>query len=135
MLIGFVVAATLVCVWGSSSPVSAQGYDLRGRWVGKAQGSIFGAEGSVTITAQEGDTIHGVVEGGNFLGRAKFSISGKVRGQYIFGQKQGNTFQGALYPDGSIRGQVKAIDGDTYHVFLTRPYPMWGGYYPYEYGR
>ncbi len=130
------VAVTLVCLWGFFIPAGGQVYDMRGLWVGKAQGSIFGAEGSVNITVQKDDNIYGVVEGGNFLGRAKFSISGKVRGSYIFGQKEGNTFQGVIYPDGSIRGEVRAIDGDTYQIFLRRPYSqMWGGYYQYNQGR
>jgi hypothetical protein len=108
-----------------------QPFDLRGTWVGNAKGPIFGAEGSVTITHQRGEQIHGVVEGGNFLGKAKFDIVGRVRGNYIFGEKEGNFFQGFLYADGTIRGAVKCIDGETYRVFLRRPsYPQWGAY-PY----
>ncbi len=105
---------------------SNQAYDIRGAWVGNAKGKIFGAEGSVYITRQDGDNIYGIVEGGNFLGKAKFSISGKIQGNYIFGQKDGHTFQGFLYQDGSIRGQFRASDGDTFQVFLRRPYAYWG---------
>ena len=131
-----VVATALVCALGSFCPAAAQVYDIRGLWVGKAQGSVFGAEGSVNIISQKGERIQGIVEGGNFFGRAKFSISGIVKGNYIFGQKEGNIFQGIIYPDGSIRGQMTAVDGDTYQVFLRRPYPpMWGGYYPHGGGR
>jgi len=101
-------------------------YDIRGQWVGKASGAIFGAEGSVTITHQDGEDIYGIVEGGNFLGRAKFSINGKIRGNQIYGDKDGHTFQGFLYPDGSIQGMIRASDGDAYKVILRRPYPMWG---------
>ncbi|MEJ2718760.1 MAG: hypothetical protein P8182_16805, partial [Deltaproteobacteria bacterium] len=61
-------------------PAAGGSVDLRGVWVGKAQGPIFGAEGSVTITRQRGEDIVGVVEGGNVLGSARFGIHGKVRG-------------------------------------------------------
>jgi hypothetical protein len=101
-------------------------YDIRGQWVGNAQGKIFGAEGSVTITRQNGQEIYGIVEGGNFLGRAKFTINGKIQGNHIYGDKEGHTFEGFLYPDGTIRGLFRAADGDAYSVFLRRPYPMWG---------
>ncbi len=110
--------------------VSAFGNDIRGMWVGNAKGSIFGAEGSVNITHQNGEDISGVVEGGNFFGRAKFAIQGKIRGNYIFGSKDGHTFEGFLYPDWTIQGLFRAIDGDTYKIMLRRPYPTWG--YPYE---
>ncbi|MGD9819478.1 MAG: hypothetical protein AB7V04_12390 [Desulfomonilaceae bacterium] len=108
---------------------SALASDIRGLWVGNAKGSIFGAEGSVNITHQNGEDITGVVEGGNFFGRAKFSIQGKIRGNYIFGSKDGHTFEGFLYPDWSIQGLFRAIDGDTYKVILRRPYPVWGAPY------
>ena len=109
----------------------AAGYDIRGQWVGNAKGPIFGAEGSVTIMRQDGEDIYGIVEGGNFLGKAKFDINGKIRGNTIFGEKEGNTFVGYLYADGSIRGHFKDITGDTYNVFLRRPQPTWGVPYGY----
>ncbi len=110
-----------------------QQYDVRGQWVGTAQGSIFGAEGSVTITKQRGEDIVGIVEGSNMFGSAKFSIMGKLRGNYIFGDKEGNSFQGYLYPDGSIRGLVRAVTGDKFDIFLRRPYnASWG--MPQAYG-
>jgi hypothetical protein len=122
------ILATAVVLWSNVANVPAfgQSYDLRGPWVGKAQGTIFGAEGSVTITQQQGEDLEGIVEGGNWLGKAKFNIMGKFRQNYIFGEKEGNTFQGYLYGDGTIRGLVKAIDGGTYQIFLRRPYPQWG---------
>jgi hypothetical protein len=105
-------------------------FDLRGTWSGKAKGSIFGAEGTVTVVRQRGEDIYGIVEGGNFLGTAKFSISGKIRGNLIVGEKEGNVFQGFLYADGTIRGVAKTVDGESYRVFLRRAQPMWGqGYY------
>ncbi|MEW6531430.1 MAG: hypothetical protein AB1473_11380 [Thermodesulfobacteriota bacterium] len=123
LVLGLVAVSTLAYA------AEPQPFDLRGTWVGNAKGPIFGAEGSVTILHQRGEQIHGVVEGGNFLGRAKFDIAGKVRGNYIFGEKEGNFFQGYLYADGTIRGAVKAIDGDIYRVFLRRPlYQQWGAY-------
>ncbi len=122
------ILATAVGLWSlvANVPAFGQGYDLRGQWVGNAQGTIFGAEGSVTITQQQGEDLEGIVEGGNWLGKAKFNIMGKIRQNYIFGEKEGNTFQGYLYGDGTIRGLVKAIDGGTYQIFLRRPYPQWG---------
>jgi hypothetical protein len=122
MLVGAVLTAL-------SFPPQALGanVDLRGVWVGKAKGSIFGAEGSVTITRQEGEYIVGVVEGGNMFGTAKFGIKGHVRGNMIFGSMGGNQFVGAVYTDGTIRGELKAVDGDVYEVFLQRSYPYWGG--------
>ncbi len=111
------------------SGASAFGNDIRGMWVGNAKGNIFGAEGSVNITHQNGEDIFGIVEGGNFFGRAKFDIQGKIRGNYIFGSKDGHTFEGFLYPDWSIQGRFRAIDGDTYKIMLRRPYPTWG--YPH----
>jgi hypothetical protein len=111
----------------SSGPV--MGSDIRGMWIGNAKGAIFGAEGSVNITHQNGEDITGVVEGGNFFGRAKFSIQGKIRGNYIFGSKDGHTFEGFLYSDWTIQGLFRAIDGDTYKVMLRRPYPVWGSPY------
>lgn len=116
-----VVAVVVVCT------AHGQSYDIRGQWVGNAQGTIFGAEGSVFITKQRGEDIEGIVEGSNFLGKAKFDIAGKVRGNYIFGQKQGHIFQGYLYPDGAIRGLFTAVDGDKFQVFLRRPPTYWGG--------
>ena len=114
----------------SSVSAFGSGEDIRGVWVGNAKGNIFGAEGSVNITYQNGEDISGVVEGGNFFGRAKFSIQGKIRGNYIFGSKDGHTFEGFLYPDWSIQGLFRAIDGDTYKVILRRPYPSyWGSPY------
>ena len=107
-----------------------QNFDIRGPWVGSAKGSIFGAEGKVTITSQQGEQIHGIVEGSNFLGKARFSIDGVIRGNYIFGSKEGHTFQGYLYGDGTIRGMFVASDGDKFEIFLRRPYPQWG--MPYQ---
>jgi hypothetical protein len=112
-----------------ASAAIASGYDIRGQWVGNAKGPIFGAEGTVTIMRQEGENIYGIVEGGNFLGKAKFDINGKIRGNTIFGEKEGNTFHGFLYQDGSIRGLFRDITGDTYNVLLRRPYSPWG--FPY----
>jgi hypothetical protein len=110
-----------------SQPCSAQSNpDLRGLWVGSAQGSIFGAEGSVNILRQTGREIYGIVEGGNFFGNARFDIRGTVYGNMIVGEKAGNLFRGWLYPDGVIRGSVRAIDGDTYQVVIHRPHSHWG---------
>jgi hypothetical protein len=125
--IGFFLAVVPIC--GAHAAARGMAYDLRGQWVGNAQGTIFGAEGSVTITQQDGEDIYGIVEGGNFLGRARFSINGKVRGNQIYGDKDGHTFQGFLYPDGTIRGVFRASDGDAYKVILRRPYSMWGAPY------
>ncbi|MGC8657474.1 MAG: hypothetical protein ACP5U1_00200 [Desulfomonilaceae bacterium] len=105
---------------------NALAYDIRGVWVGSAQGSIFGAKGSVNITSQKGEEIAGIIEGGNMFGSAKFEIQGKIRGNYIFGSRDGNSFEGYIYPDWSIRGVFKGIDGDTYQVVLRRPYYYWG---------
>jgi hypothetical protein len=116
-----------------ASAVLASGYDIRGQWVGNAKGPIFGAEGTVTIMRQQGEDIYGIIEGGNFLGKAKFDINGKIRGNTIFGEKEGNTFHGYLYQDGSIRGLFRDITGDTYNVRLRRPYPQWG--VPYGQGQ
>jgi hypothetical protein len=122
------ILATAAVLWiiVASVPAFGQGYDIRGPWVGKAQGTIFGAEGSVTITQQRGEDLEGIVEGGNWLGKAKFNIIGKIRENYVFGEKEGNSFQGYLYGDGTIRGLVRAIDGSRYQIFLRRPYPQWG---------
>ena len=106
--------------------VNTMAYDIRGVWVGSAQGSIFGAKGSVNITSQKGEEISGVIEGGNVFGTAKFEIEGRIRGNYIFGSRDGNSFEGYIYPDWSIRGVFKGIDGDTYQVVLRRPYYYWG---------
>lgn len=119
LTIGMVVAVSVCSAHG-------QHLDIRGQWVGNAQGTIFGAEGSVFISKQRGEDIEGIVEGGNFLGRAKFDISGKIRGNYIFGHKEGHTFQGYLYPDGSIRGLFRAVDGEKFQVLLRRPALYWG---------
>ncbi len=126
--IPFLLVAAVV-LWSLVSAISAFGanyYDIRGPWVGNAKGPIFGAEGTVTIIGQRGEDIEGIVEGGNWLGKAKFNISGKIRGNYIFGEKEGNTFQGYLYADGTIRGFMRGVDGDTYQIFLKRPYQQWG---------
>lgn len=116
---------------GQNVLAGVRSYDIRGPWVGKAEGSIFGAEGSVNITHQVGERIRGIVEGGNFLGKAKFSIEGIIRGNQIYGEKEGHTFHGFLYPDGAIRGVFTASDGDKYRIFLRRAYPQpWG--MPYQ---
>jgi hypothetical protein len=104
-----------------------QNLDVRGQWDGKATGEIFGAEGKVVITYQNGEDIIGVVEGGNIFGTAKFDIAGKVRGNFIYGTKDGHTFQGYLYPDYTIRGMFQASTGDKFQVFLRRPNQYWGG--------
>jgi len=122
ILMAIVVLSSVV----ANVPAFGQGYDLRGPWVGNAKGTIFGAEGSVTITQQQGEDLEGIVEGGNWLGKARFNIIGKIRNNYIFGEKEGNTFQGFLYGDGTIRGLVQAIDGSKFQIFLRRPYPQWG---------
>ncbi len=117
----------------------AAGVDIRGKWEGEAQGPIFGAKGTVPITAQERENIEGIVEGGNFLGSARFTIRGKVRGYAIVGGKDGNMFQGLVYADSTIRGTMRAINGEVYHVFLRKSSPSWGGmpygamYQPYAY--
>jgi hypothetical protein len=123
--VGGVVLAPLIV-----SSAWSQGYDIRGPWVGNAKGKIFGAEGTVYITRQDRDQIDGIVEGGNFLGKAKFNITGKIQGNQIFGQKDGHTFQGFLYEDGSIRGIFRASDGDTFQVVLRRPYQNYWGMSP-----
>ncbi len=121
LLLSVVVA---VPAFGESSRM--QSYDIRGPWVGNAQGTIFGAKGSVLITHQIRDDIFGVVEGGNSFGSAKFDIVGKIQGNQIFGQKDGHTFHGYLYGDGTIRGTFRSVDGDAFQVFLRRPYSYWG---------
>jgi hypothetical protein len=130
ILILVLVTAFLVPIFGGSA--FCQSFDIRGAWIGNAKGAIFGAEGSVTITHQRGEDIRGIVEGGNFLGKAKFNIDGKIRGNQIFGSKEGHTFQGQLYADGSIRGLFRADDGDEYRILLRRPYGQWG--MPYQDG-
>jgi hypothetical protein len=95
-------------------------------WVGNAKGTIFGAEGSMNITYQQGEDIYGIIEGGNFFGRARFAIQGTLRGNEIYGRKDGHTFKGLLYADGTIRGVFRASDGDTYDVFLQRAHSYWG---------
>ena len=119
------LVAVVVLVLTAICP-AAQAYDLRGEWRGEAKGSIFGAEGSVVVTQHNGEDFAAIVEGGNWLGRASFDIRGKMRGSQIFGTKEGNSFQGTLYSDGTIRGVAKLIDGSEYKVFLQRSYPMWG---------
>ncbi len=116
----------LVVICAQSMAYGQQSYDIRGQWVGKAQGSIFGAEGSVTITHQTGENIQGIVEGGNIFGTAKFSITGKIKGNYIFGDKEGNVFNGYINSDGTIRGMAQAITGEKFNIFLKRPYNQWG---------
>jgi hypothetical protein len=108
-----------------AAPVAGQATDVRGSWEGTAKGRIFGAEGTMNITHQRGEDIAGMIEGGNAFGSAKFNIAGKVRGSYIFGSMDGHSFQGHLYPDGTIRGVFRAIDGDTYRVVLRRSSPQW----------
>lgn len=126
--LGFTLLACIVltCFCDIVQPHAALAVDIRGSWVGNASGTIFGAEGSVTITQQRGEDIYGIVEGGNFFGKARFTINGKVRGNQIFGSKEGHTFNGMVYPDGTIRGLFRAVDGDSYQVFLQRPYSQWG---------
>ncbi len=124
----FVILGLLACF---SCPctgpeASAEAIDLRGAWVGKAQGSIFGAEGVVNVVRQKGEKIYGIVEGGNFFGKARFHIQGRVRGNMIIGEMGGNVFQGNIFQDGTIRGMVRTVDGDTYRVFLRRSQPFWG---------
>jgi hypothetical protein len=136
------VLLSLVLVGGLLVPSGAalaleQSFDIRGPWVGNAKGRIFGAKGSVVITHQKGEDIRGIVEGSNFLGKAKFSIDGKIRGSQVFGSKEGHTFQGQLYADGTIRGLFRDSDGDEYEIFLQRPYAQWGMPYqgsPYQEG-
>jgi hypothetical protein len=127
-----VLAIFLITV-SVSAPLSAQTMDIRGLWVGSAQGSIFGAEGTVTVTQQRGKDIVAMVEGGNFLGSARFPIRGYVSGNMVYGSLEGNHFRGFVYPDGTLRGELKAIDGDTYHVFLRKSYPYWAGPQPHGY--
>jgi hypothetical protein len=121
----FVITVCVLAIAAICSTVHA--HDLRGEWRGEAKGSLFGAEGSVNVTQQKGEDFSAVVEGGNWLGRASFDIRGKIRGSHIFGTKEGNTFQGALYADGTIRGTAKLIDGSLYRVILQRSYQSWGG--------
>jgi hypothetical protein len=120
----FIVA--VLCAFPAMSVTPSLAVDIRGMWVGNAKGTIFGAEGSVTITHQNGEEIQGIVEGGNFFGKAKFTISGRVRDGYIFGSKDGHTFNGYLYPDGIIRGLFRSSDGDNFQVVLQRANPYWG---------
>lgn len=122
--LAFVAAAVCLFAIGTLSPAGAM--DIRGTWVGNAKGTIFGAEGTVTITHQNGEEIYGIVEGGNIFGRARFSITGRARDGHIFGSKDGHTFNGFLYPDGAIRGLFRSVDGDTFQVFLQKSYPYWG---------
>ena len=124
----FVILGLLACLTcpGTGTGASAEAIDLRGAWVGKAQGSIFGAEGVVNVVRQKGDKIYGIVEGGNFFGKARFQIQGRVRGNMIIGEMGGNVFQGNIFQDGTIRGMVRTVDGDTYRVFLRRSQPLWG---------
>ncbi len=121
-LVGLLLVAVL-----PATGAFGQNYDIRGQWVGKAKGTIFGAEGSVTITYQRGENIQGIVEGSNIFGSARFGIDGKIRGNYIFGNKEGNTFQGYLYQDGTIRGLAQAVTGEKFDIFLQRPYNNYWG--------
>jgi hypothetical protein len=123
----FSLVGLLLIVALMSTGAFGQNYDIRGQWVGKASGTIFGAEGSVTITSQRGEDIQGIVEGSNIFGSARFGIDGKIKGNYIFGNKQGNTFQGYLYQDGTIRGLCQAVTGEKFDVFLRRPYNNYWG--------
>jgi hypothetical protein len=122
----WLLLAVVVAAPAMGEPGRIQGYDIRGPWVGSAQGTIFGAKGSVLITHQVRDDIFGVVEGGNAFGSARFDITGKVQGNQIFGQKDGHTFRGFLYEDGTIRGTFRSVDGDAFRVILQRPYSQWG---------
>ena len=124
-----VILAGVVVVNTASAEVPAT-VDIRGLWTGSAQGSIFGAQGTVYIVSQRGEDIRGVVEGGNMFGRAKFNIAGKVHGNHIFGTMEGHTFSGFVLPDGTIRGVFRAVNGETYNIFLRRQYQYW----PYPYG-
>lgn len=130
----------IVAVTASAVPVYARNVDIRGLWLGKAQGPIFGAEGSVTITSQKGEEISGIVEGGNMFGSAKLGIKGTVRGNAIHGSLEGNVFRGLVLPDGTIRGEMKAVNGEVYEVFLRKSQPYWGAapnttpYYGAPYG-
>ncbi|MGB9617946.1 MAG: hypothetical protein ACP5M0_08065 [Desulfomonilaceae bacterium] len=117
--------AGVVCAGSLCWSAAATTPDIRGLWVGSAKGAIFGAEGTVNITYQHGEDIYGIVEGSNFFGKARFRIAGKIRGNYVFGEKDGHTFSGVIYNDGAIRGIFRASDGDTYEIFLQRPY-YWG---------
>lgn len=119
------LAALLTVTWTAGAFAAGEVADIRGVWVGKAKGPVFGAEGSVNITAQDGGNIEGIVEGGNFLGKARFTIKGKITGNMIQGSKDGNVFQGFLYSDATIRGTMRAINGEVYQVFLRRSYPYW----------
>lgn len=122
----FLFLAVSVFLFVASAALPGFATDIRGQWVGDAKGSIFGAKGTVNIIRQNGQDFYGLVEGGNFFGTARFDINGKIRGNYIFGAKEGHSFQGFLYPDGTIRGVFRAVDGDSYRVFLQRPYSYWG---------
>lgn len=119
------LACTVPLCWSSSVATP----DIKGLWIGNAKGAIFGAEGSVNITHQQGEDIYGIVEGSNFFGKARFRIAGKIRGNYIVGAKDGHTFNGVVYGDGTIRGIFRSVDGDTYQIFLQRPY-YWGWGFP-----
>jgi hypothetical protein len=126
-LVVILAALAVANIAAAEAPPSA---DIRGLWTGSAQGSLFGAKGTVYIVSQQGEDIRGIVEGGNMFGRAKFNIVGKIRGNHIFGTMEGHTFSGFLLRDGTIRGVFRASDGETFNVFLRRPYQYW----PYPYG-
>lgn len=138
MTVGLCFSIVVVAV--AAAPAGARNVDIRGLWLGKAQGPIFGAEGSVTITSQKGEEISGIVEGGNMFGTAKFGIKGTVRGNAIHGSLEGHIFRGMVYSDGTIRGEMKATNGEVYEVFLRRSEPYWVGvpqgtpYYGVPYG-
>lgn len=122
----FLLLTAFVFLFVALTDLPCVATDIRGQWVGDAKGTIFGAKGTVNIIRQNGENFYGIVEGGNFFGTARFDIHAKIRGNYIFGSKEGHSFQGFLYPDGAIRGVFRAVDGDSYKVFLQRPYSYWG---------
>lgn len=128
----FISVLVMVCLVCVGSYAGAQSVDIRGPWEGTAQGSIFGAQGTVYITQQAGEAISGIVEGSNFLGSARFGISGRVRGNYIYGEKEGHTFEGMVYPDWTIRGMFRASNGEKYSIFLRKTFSSsWGSPYGY----
>ncbi len=129
-----VLAVAALSLTAAAPSFPSQNVDIRGLWVGKAEGSIFGAEGTLNITSQKGEDVYGIIEGGNTFGKAKFSVKGKIQGNMIFASKEGHTFQGQVLGDGTIRGIFRASDGSTFRVFLRRPDPYWGsipGQMPY----
>lgn len=123
-LFAVMVGLVLFPLQGMSSWIQTP--DIRGLWVGKATGSIIGAEGRVLVTHQQGEDIRALVEGSNFFGKARFVIACKMRGSEIFGSLEGHTFHGFLYRDGTIRGIFRAVTGERFDVILQRPYSAWG---------